>query len=86
MINAVRQTTRCLSPSRLKYIMAPIPPVYDPTAASAAASIQRRIIDVREHQIPRLRDCKESLAVQQQYNAELQEDLENLGRLVDVRG
>ena len=65
--------------------MAPIPPSYDATAAASISSIQRRIIDVKEHQIPRLRDCKESLAVQQQYNAELQEDLENLGRFVEVR-
>ncbi|VDC00158.1 unnamed protein product [Peniophora sp. CBMAI 1063] len=63
--------------------MAPLPPAYDSTAAAAFTSIQRRVVDVREHQIPRLRDCKESLAVQQQYNAELQEDLETLGRLVE---
>ncbi|KZV65759.1 Sec20-domain-containing protein [Peniophora sp. CONT] len=63
--------------------MAPIPPAYNSNAAAAISAIQRRISDVKEHQIPRLRDCKESLATQQQYNAELQEDLETLGRLVE---
>ncbi|KAI9437239.1 Sec20-domain-containing protein [Lactarius indigo] len=63
--------------------MPPLPPTFDDATSASIASIQRRQNDLRDFQIPRLRDCTESLATQQQYAAELREDLEAVMRLIE---
>jgi protein transport protein SEC20 len=68
----------------LYIIMPPLPTTFDDAINASIASIQRRQNDLREFQIPRLRGCSESLAVQQQYAAELREDLETITHLVEV--
>ncbi|KAI0314995.1 Sec20-domain-containing protein [Amylostereum chailletii] len=62
--------------------MAPLPSTFDEGVSGVILSIQRRSRDMNDVQLPRLRSCKESLAVQQQYAAELHEDLEVVARLV----
>jgi protein transport protein SEC20 len=64
--------------------MPPLPTTFDDVTKASIASIQRRQNDLREFQIPRLRGCSESLSVQQQYAAELREDLESITHLVEV--
>jgi protein transport protein SEC20 len=64
--------------------MPPLPTTFDDATNTSIASIQRRQNDLREFQLPRLRGCSESLTVQQQYAAELREDLETIARLVEV--
>ena len=64
--------------------MPPLPTTFDDATNASIASIQQRQNDLREFQIPRLRGCTESLAVQQQYAAELRDDLETTTRLVEV--
>ena len=64
--------------------MPPLPTTFDDATNASIASIQRRQNDLREFQLPRLRGCSESLTVQQQYAAELREDLETIARLVEV--
>ncbi len=63
--------------------MPPVPTFDDATNASIA-SIRRRQNDLREFQLPRLRSCSNSLTVQQEYAAEVREDLEANTRLVEV--
>ena len=65
--------------------MPPFPTTFDDATKASIASIQRRQHELREFQIPRLRGCSESLSVQQQYAAELREDLESITHLVEVR-
>jgi len=57
--------------------MPPIPtlPAYD-EATSIREGLQRRLKDLQEYQIPRLRDCKGPLSLQQQFSGELREDVE----------
>src|SRR6266851_595754 len=74
--------TRQQHSSRL--VMPPLPTTFEDATNASIASIQRRQHDLREFQIPRLRGCSESLTVQQQYAAELREDLETVTRLVEV--
>lgn len=64
--------------------MPPLPTTFDDATNASVASIQRRQTDLREFQLPRLRGCSESLALQQQYAAELREDLETITRFVEV--
>ncbi|KAI0064328.1 Sec20-domain-containing protein [Artomyces pyxidatus] len=64
--------------------MPPLPLSFDESTTASISAIQRRAADLEEFQIPRLRDCKDSLVVQQQYAAELREDLEALARLVEA--
>ena len=64
--------------------MPPLPTTFDDATNASIASIQRRQNDLREFQLPRLRGCSDSLTVQQQYAAELREDLETITRLVEV--
>ena len=64
--------------------MPPMPTTFDDATNTSIASIQRRQNDLREFQLPRLRGCSDSLTVQQQYAAELREDLETITRLVEV--
>ncbi|KAI9445783.1 Sec20-domain-containing protein [Lactarius psammicola] len=63
--------------------MPPLPPTFDDATSASIASVQRRQSDLRDFQIPRLRGCTESLATQQQYAAELREDLETVMRLIE---
>jgi len=65
-------------------VMPPLPTTFDDATNTSIASIQRRQNDLREFQLPRLRGCTESLTVQQQYAAELREDLEAITRLVEA--
>jgi hypothetical protein len=65
-------------------VMPPLPTTFDDATNASIASIQRRQNDLREFQLPRLRGCSESLTIQQQYAAELREDLEAITRLVEV--
>lgn len=65
-------------------VMPPLPTTFDDATNASIASIQRRQNDLHEFQLPRLRGCSESLTVQQQYAAELREDLETITRLVEV--
>ncbi|KAA1472066.1 Sec20-domain-containing protein [Dentipellis sp. KUC8613] len=64
--------------------MPPIPPTFDPSALASIAAIERRQHDLSEFQIPRLRTCKDSLTVQQQYAAELRDDLDALAQAVEA--
>ncbi len=64
--------------------MPPLPTTFDDATNASIATISRRQNDLREFQLPRLRGCSESLTVQQQYAAELREDLETITRLVEV--
>ena len=64
--------------------MPPLPTTFDDATNTSIASIQRRQNDLREFQLPRLSSCSESLALQQQYAAELREDLETITRLNEV--
>jgi len=64
--------------------MPPLPTTFDDATNASIASVKRRQSDLREFQIPRLRGCSESLTIQQQYAAELREDLETITRLVEV--
>ena len=48
------------------------------------AALGRRRRDLEGYQIPRLRDCKGPLSLQQQLTAELKEDLEAFGRQVEA--
>ena len=64
--------------------MPPLPTTFDDATNASIATIQRRQTDLREFQLPRLRGCSESLALQQQYAAELREDLETIMRFVEV--
>ena len=65
--------------------MPPLPSTYDEETNSLIASVQRRQKDLSEFQIPRLRDCKGPLTVQQNLAAELREDVDTLGRQIQVR-
>jgi len=62
----------------------PHPTLFDDATNASISAIQRRQNDLHDFQIPRLHGCSESLAVQQQYAAELREDLETITRLVEV--
>lgn len=64
--------------------MPPLPPQFDEATLASISAIERRVVDLKDFQIPRLRECRESLGVQQQYAAELRDDLEGLARLVEV--
>jgi protein transport protein SEC20 len=64
--------------------MPPLPTTFDDATNASISTISRRQNDLREFQLPRLRGCSESLTVQQQYAAELREDLETITRLVEV--
>ena len=65
--------------------MAPLPSTLSDELLTAIDSLRRRRTDLSEFQIPRLRNCTGPLATQQQYAAELREDLDTFARLVEVR-
>ena len=64
--------------------MAPIPQTFDNETKDIIDNLRRREKDLVEYQIPRLRDCKGPLSVQQRFAAELREDLDVFGKQVEV--
>jgi protein transport protein SEC20 len=64
--------------------MAPIPEVLSQEATNIIDNLERRQADLETFQIPRLRDTKTSLAIQQQHAAELREDLEYFDKQIEV--
>lgn len=70
----------CATPTN----MPPLPNTFDDETKGLIESVQRRRNDLSEFQIPRLRDCKGPLAVQQSLAAELREDIDILGRQIEV--
>lgn len=65
--------------------MAPLPSTLSEELLTTIDSLRRRRTDLSDFQIPRLRNCTGPLAVQQQYAAELREDLDAFARQVEVR-
>ena len=65
-------------------IMPPLSSTIHEETSNLIESLNRRQKDLQEFQIPRLRDFKGSLATQQQYAAELRDDLEHFGKNVQV--
>lgn len=64
-----------------------MPPVASPLyteAASTHEGLLRRFKDLSDYQIPRLRDCVGPLTLQQQYAAELREDVDALSKRLEV--
>lgn len=68
-----------------RLIMPPLPATYNEETKSLVESIQRRQKDLSEFQIPRLRNCKGPLTAQQDLASEFREDLDILGRQIEVR-
>ena len=66
--------------------MPPLPTTFDDTATNTIADLERRHKDLQDFQIPRLRTCKGPLSVQQQYAAEIREDIELFARKLEVCG
>ena len=64
--------------------MPPIPSTIDEEASNTIASLERRQKDLLDFQIPRLRDCTGPLTLQQQYAAELRDDLDVFSRQLEV--
>ena len=64
--------------------MPPIPSTLGPEITSLVDNVVRRASDLSEYQIPRLRDCKGPLAIQQRYAAEVREDIDVLARQIEV--
>ena len=65
-------------------IMPPLPSALDDETKSLIASLERRQKDLADFQIPRLRACTGPLTLQQQYAAELRDDLDLFGRQLEV--
>lgn len=66
------------------FTMPPLPTTYDDETKGLIASVQRRQKDLSGFQIPRLRTCKGPLSIQQNFAAELREDIDTLGRQIEV--
>ncbi|KAI0763123.1 Sec20-domain-containing protein [Trametes elegans] len=64
--------------------MPPLPSVLDAETANLIASLERRQKDLSDFQIPRLRQCAGPLSLQQQYAAELRDDLDAFARQVET--
>ncbi|KAF7984707.1 hypothetical protein HWV62_13012 [Athelia sp. TMB] len=64
--------------------MPPLPNTYDEETKGLISSIQRRQKDLIEFQIPRLRNCKGPINVQQNFAAELREDIDALGKQIEA--
>ena len=64
--------------------MAPIPSSLDTETINLIDNLQRRQKDLDDFRVPRLRDCKGPLSLQQKYAAELREDLNTFGQQVEV--
>ncbi|CDO70492.1 hypothetical protein BN946_scf184569.g35 [Trametes cinnabarina] len=64
--------------------MPPLPSALDDETTNLIASLERRQKDISEFQIPRLRKCTGPLSVQQQYAAELRDDLDAFARQIET--
>lgn len=64
--------------------MPPIPSPLFTEARTSYEGISRRLKDLGEYQIPRLRDCKGPLTLQQQFAAELRDDTESIAKRLEV--
>src|ERR1700730_9897967 len=64
--------------------MPPLPSTLDEETQNLIESIRRRQKDLSEFQIPRLRDCRGPLTVQQTILADVREDMETFARQVEV--
>ncbi|KAI0642642.1 Sec20-domain-containing protein [Trametes meyenii] len=64
--------------------MPPLPSALDEETSNLISSLGRRQKDLAEFQIPRLRQCTGPLSVQQQYAAELRDDLDTFARQVET--
>ncbi|KAL5522741.1 hypothetical protein ACEPAG_8759 [Sanghuangporus baumii] len=64
--------------------MAPIPQILDDETKVLVDKLQRRERDLVEFQIPRLRDCKGPLSLQQRLAAELKEDLDAFVKQIEI--
>ncbi|TCD65729.1 hypothetical protein EIP91_002258 [Steccherinum ochraceum] len=64
--------------------MAPIPSLLPQQIHDAIANLTRKQKDIFDFQIPRLRKCTGPLVTQQQYAAELREDVDAFARSVDL--
>lgn len=76
--------TRHHTPLSSTSIMPPIPSTIDEEASSTIASLERRQKDLLDFQITRLRNCTGPLTLQQQYAAELRDDLDVFSRQLEV--
>lgn len=65
--------------------MAPLPSSLSEELLTTIESLRRRRKDLSNFQLQRLRSCTGPLAIQQQYAAELREDLDTFARQVEVR-
>ncbi|TFK34478.1 Sec20-domain-containing protein [Crucibulum laeve] len=63
--------------------MPPLPPNFSEEIVDLISSAERRQKDLAEFQIPRLQSCKGPLSTQQTLAAELREDLDVFGRIVE---
>ena len=66
-------------------IMPPLPSAIDEETSNIISSLERRQKDLVDFQIPRLRTCTGPLALQQQYTAEIRDDLDVFARQLEVR-
>ncbi|PSR76589.1 hypothetical protein PHLCEN_2v8347 [Hermanssonia centrifuga] len=64
--------------------MPPLPSTLGENTKLSIESLERRQKDLRDFQIPRLRSCTGPLVTQQQYAAELREDIEAFARQVEA--
>ncbi|KAJ3555238.1 hypothetical protein NM688_g2692 [Phlebia brevispora] len=64
--------------------MPPIPATFDDEIKALIDNLERRKKDLQDFQIPRLRTCEGPLATQQQFAAELREDIETFSRQVET--
>ncbi|CAL1699491.1 unnamed protein product [Somion occarium] len=64
--------------------MAPLPSTLDEEATALIDNLDRRKKDLLDFQIPRLRDFKGPLVTQQQYAAELHDDVDTFARLLET--
>ena len=65
--------------------MPPLPSAIDEETANTIASLERRQKDLADFQLPRLRSCTGPLSLQQQYAAEVRDDLDVFARQLEVR-
>ena len=66
--------------------MPPIPSTLDEETSNIIASLERRQKDLVDFQLPRLRSCTGPLTLQQQYAAEIRDDLDIFARQLEVCG
>lgn len=65
--------------------MPPLPSALDEETTELIGLIERRQKDLADFQLPRLRQCMGPLSLQQQYAAELRDDLDAFAKQVEVR-